>query len=155
MVTAAGVLRIAFFGTPEFAVPTLRKLLDSPHPVVGVVTQPDRARGRGQRISDSPVKAQFRVDGSAWKPLGSTGEFTWYADLPANVLAICFREAGITLLHFRRGVLDQEVQQIVDLDPQPFASRNLHEGFSSLVAVRGRLIAELARGGVRERDHLV
>ena len=64
MVTAAGgVLRIAFFGTPEFAVPTLRMLLDSPHPVVGVVTQPDRARGRGQRISDSPVKSLARARG--------------------------------------------------------------------------------------------
>jgi methionyl-tRNA formyltransferase len=49
-------LRIAFFGTPEFAVPSLRALIASRHPVVGVVTQPDRPRGRGQRVSDSPVK---------------------------------------------------------------------------------------------------
>jgi methionyl-tRNA formyltransferase len=49
-------LRIVFFGTPEFAVPTLRALLRSRHPVVGVVTQPDRARGRGQRVTYSPVK---------------------------------------------------------------------------------------------------
>jgi methionyl-tRNA formyltransferase len=50
-------LRIVFFGTPAFAVPTLQKLLASRHPVVGVVTQPDKPRGRGQRVSDSPVKA--------------------------------------------------------------------------------------------------
>ena len=49
-------LRIAFFGTPEFAVPSLRALIASRHPVVGVVTQPDRPRGRGQRVSDAPVK---------------------------------------------------------------------------------------------------
>jgi methionyl-tRNA formyltransferase len=49
-------LRVAFFGTPEFAVPSLRALIASRHPVVGVVTQPDRPRGRGQRVSDSPVK---------------------------------------------------------------------------------------------------
>ena len=49
-------LRVAFFGTPEFAVPSLRALIASRHPIVGVVTQPDRARGRGQRVSDSPVK---------------------------------------------------------------------------------------------------
>jgi methionyl-tRNA formyltransferase len=55
MVTAEP-LRIAFFGTPEFAVPSLRALIASRHPVVGVVTQPDRPRGRGQRVSDSPVK---------------------------------------------------------------------------------------------------
>ena len=50
-------LKVVFFGTPEFAVPTLRHLLASRHEVVGVVTQPDRPRGRGQQISDSPVKA--------------------------------------------------------------------------------------------------
>jgi methionyl-tRNA formyltransferase len=55
MVTHAP-LRIAFFGTPEFAVPTLAGLLASRHRVVGVVTQPDRPRGRGQQVSASPVK---------------------------------------------------------------------------------------------------
>lgn len=49
--------RVAFFGTPRFAVPTLQKLLDSRHTVCGVVTQPDRPRGRGHQVSDSPVKA--------------------------------------------------------------------------------------------------
>jgi methionyl-tRNA formyltransferase len=50
-------LRIVFLGTPLFAVPTLRALLASRHQVCGVVTQPDRPRGRGQQVSDSPVKA--------------------------------------------------------------------------------------------------
>jgi methionyl-tRNA formyltransferase len=50
-------LRIVFFGTPAFAVPTLSRLLASRHEIVGVVTQPDRPRGRGQRVSDAPVKA--------------------------------------------------------------------------------------------------
>jgi methionyl-tRNA formyltransferase len=49
-------LRIAYFGTPQFAVPTLQRLLASRHAVVGVVTQPDRPRGRGHKMSDSPVK---------------------------------------------------------------------------------------------------
>jgi methionyl-tRNA formyltransferase len=49
-------LRVVFFGTPEFAVPTLEALLASRHPVVGVVTQPDRPRGRGHQTSASPVK---------------------------------------------------------------------------------------------------
>jgi methionyl-tRNA formyltransferase len=43
-------------GTPEFAVPTLEAMLSSSHVVVGVVTQPDRPRGRGQRTTDAPVK---------------------------------------------------------------------------------------------------
>src|SRR5258706_6787609 len=48
---------IVFFGTPQFAVPTLRRILDSTHTVAGVVTQPDRPRGRGQRVTDAPIKA--------------------------------------------------------------------------------------------------
>lgn len=55
---AGTTLRVAFFGTPAFAVPTLDALLDSPHVVVGVVTQPDRPRGRGQKLTDAPVKAR-------------------------------------------------------------------------------------------------
>ena len=51
-------LRIVFFGTPEFAVPSLDALLGSRHHVVGVVTQPDRPRGRGQRTTDAPVKSR-------------------------------------------------------------------------------------------------
>ena len=50
-------MRVVFFGTPSFAVPTLSALLASSHQVVGVVTQPDKPRGRGQRLSDAPVKA--------------------------------------------------------------------------------------------------
>ncbi len=57
MVTAAA-LRVVFFGTPAFAVPTLEALLHSPQRVVGVITQPDRPRGRGHRPSDAPVKAR-------------------------------------------------------------------------------------------------
>ena len=50
-------LRVAFFGTPSFAVPTLEHLVNSPHPVVGVITQPDKPRGRGQKVTDGPVKS--------------------------------------------------------------------------------------------------
>lgn len=48
-------MRLVFFGTPDFAVPTLRRLLEGPHPVVTVVSQPDRPRGRGRRRGPSPV----------------------------------------------------------------------------------------------------
>jgi len=50
-------LRIVFFGSPEFAVPTLRALHASGHQVAAVVTQPDKPRGRGQKESAGPVKA--------------------------------------------------------------------------------------------------
>lgn len=50
-------MRVVFFGTPAFAVPTLQRLYHSSHPVAGVVTQPDRPRGRGQQVTAGPVKA--------------------------------------------------------------------------------------------------
>ncbi|HWG76059.1 MAG TPA: methionyl-tRNA formyltransferase, partial [Steroidobacteraceae bacterium] len=50
------MLRIAFAGTPQFAVPTLRALAGAGHQLVGVLTQPDRPAGRGRRLQPSPVK---------------------------------------------------------------------------------------------------
>jgi methionyl-tRNA formyltransferase len=49
-------LRIIFAGTPEFSVPCLQALLNSPHSVVAVYTQPDRKAGRGQHLQESPIK---------------------------------------------------------------------------------------------------
>lgn len=43
-------------GTPDFAVPALKKLIDGPDTVVAVVTQPDRAKGRGRKVFPPPVK---------------------------------------------------------------------------------------------------
>jgi len=49
-------LRVIFMGTPEFACPTLQKLIDRGEQLVAVVTQPDRPKGRGQRLMPPPVK---------------------------------------------------------------------------------------------------
>ena len=49
-------MRIVFLGTPEFAVPSLRTLIESPYEVAAVFTQPDRHAGRGQHVRSSPVK---------------------------------------------------------------------------------------------------
>lgn len=49
-------MRIIFAGTPEFAVPSLQKLIDLGHDVCAVYTQPDRPAGRGQHLQPSPVK---------------------------------------------------------------------------------------------------
>jgi methionyl-tRNA formyltransferase len=62
MVTTAG-LRVVFFGTPDFAVPSLDALLASRHQVVAVVTQPDRPRGRGHKTTIGPVKARAEAAG--------------------------------------------------------------------------------------------
>lgn len=55
-------MKVLFYGTPEFALPTLDALLEQ-HEVVGVVTQPDRPAGRGQRLTASPVKRRAEAAG--------------------------------------------------------------------------------------------
>ncbi|HXE06170.1 MAG TPA: methionyl-tRNA formyltransferase [Bryobacteraceae bacterium] len=49
-------MRVVFLGTPEFAAPTLEALVAAGHEVAAVYTQPDRPKGRGNRLSQSPVK---------------------------------------------------------------------------------------------------
>ena len=56
------MLRVAFAGTPEFALPALT-VLEAQHELVGVLTQPDRPRGRGRRLTPSAVK----VAAAAWQ----------------------------------------------------------------------------------------
>jgi len=49
-------MRIVYMGSPDFAVPPLKILMDSPYQVAGVVTQPDRQKGRGYSFAPTPVK---------------------------------------------------------------------------------------------------
>lgn len=49
-------MRVVFMGTPDFSVPTLEKIIEAGHEVIGVVTQPDKAKGRGKKVLFPPVK---------------------------------------------------------------------------------------------------
>ena len=49
-------MRIVFMGTPDFAVPSLKALIREKYEIVGVFTQPDRPKGRGNKLTPSPVK---------------------------------------------------------------------------------------------------
>lgn len=63
-------MKLIFFGTPQFAVPSLERLIAHPEfEVAGVVTQPDKRRGRGQQLVPSPVKAIAQAhDLPIWQP---------------------------------------------------------------------------------------
>ncbi|MBD2691845.1 methionyl-tRNA formyltransferase [Anabaena catenula] len=63
-------MKVVFFGTPQFAVPTLKKLLDHPEfQVLAVVSQPDKRRERGNKLTPSPVKALATAHNlSVWQP---------------------------------------------------------------------------------------
>ena len=49
-------MRVVFMGTPDFSVPTLEKIIEAGHEVISVVTQPDKAKGRGKKVLFPPVK---------------------------------------------------------------------------------------------------
>ncbi len=54
-------LRVVFMGTPEFAIPSLKMLIEEGYPVPLVITQPDKPKGRGNKLASPPVK-QFCLD---------------------------------------------------------------------------------------------
>lgn len=54
-------MKVVFFGTPNFAIPTLERLLASSFEVLAVVTQPDKRRGRGNQTTASPVKSAAKA----------------------------------------------------------------------------------------------
>lgn len=54
-------MKIVFMGTPDFAIPSLKAIYNSKHQLLAVVTTPDKERGRGQKITFTPVK-QFAVE---------------------------------------------------------------------------------------------
>ena len=64
------MIKVIFWGTPQFAVPALTSLLtDSRFNVLGIVTQPDKRRGRGNQLIPSPVKQLALAHGlRVWQP---------------------------------------------------------------------------------------
>jgi methionyl-tRNA formyltransferase len=100
------MLTLIFMGTPEFAVPTLEALIQKGHRVSLVVTQPDKPKGRGQKLAASPVKAKALELGiPVAQPLSlKTPEFheqiaTQKADL---MVVVAFRILPVTLFPLTR-----------------------------------------------------
>ncbi len=84
-------MRIVFMGSADFAVPTLEALIDSKHEVLAVVTQPDRPRGRGQKLAVTPVKERALAAGlPIFQPQSAkTAEFVeWLRQLAPTVAVV-------------------------------------------------------------------
>lgn len=70
-------MRVAFAGTPQFALPVLLELLHSRHQLVGVFTQPDRPRGRGRQLCASPVKLAAQTSVPIHQPSTLRSALDW------------------------------------------------------------------------------
>ena len=84
-------MKIVFMGTPDFAVPCLRAMLSQKHDIAAVVTQPDRAKGRGNKLTPPPVKVLAEEAGiSVYQPERiKTKEFTQtLRDLEPDVMIV-------------------------------------------------------------------
>ncbi len=117
-------MRILFWGTPEFAVPPLRALLGEGHDVVGVVTQPDRPRGRSRsQLDPSPVKVVALEEGvPVLQPEKPRGE-AFMAEMAAL-------EPDISVVVAYGHILPKVV-----IDAPPLGTLNIHA--SLLPALRG------------------
>lgn len=104
-------------GTPEFSIPSLKILLESNHKILSVVTQPDKIRGRGQKVSYTQVK-QFAVDTSipVYQPEKLKGNSTFIQQMknlqPDLFVVVAFR------------ILPKELFEI-----PKYGSFNLHGSF--------------------------
>src|SRR3954467_11652579 len=85
------VMRIAFMGTPDFAVPTLDALIHAGHDVVAVYAQPPRPAGRGKALAPSPVQLRAEAAGIEVRtPVSLRGEAEQaaFADLKLDVAVV-------------------------------------------------------------------
>ena len=86
---------ILFMGTPEFAVPSLKILIDHRMPLAGVVTQPDRPRGRGRQLAPPPVKILAEAHGlSVLQPGKNPGRGVLQFRTRAEFVVVPPREIG-------------------------------------------------------------
>jgi methionyl-tRNA formyltransferase len=84
-------LRLAFLGTPDFAVPTLAALIEAGHDIACVYSQPPTPRGRGQTLTPSPVQAFAKTHGIETRTpasLRAPEEVTAFADLGLDAAVV-------------------------------------------------------------------
>lgn len=116
-------MRIVYMGSPDFAVPPLKILLDSPYRVAGVVTQPDRQKGRGYSLAPTPVKETAVAYGL---PLLQCAK----VNLPENIAKIAAWQPDIIVVVAFGQLLKKELLQL-----PPLGVINIHA--SLLPAYRG------------------
>ncbi len=107
-------MRVIFMGTPDFSVPTFEALLDAGHEIVLAVTQPDRAKGRGNAVACSPVKQAALAHGiEVYQPARIRD--------PECIEFLKKREADIIVVVAYGQILPREI-----LEMPPYGCVNVH-----------------------------
>lgn len=115
-------MRVVFFGNGEFGVPTLQRLVASPHKVMAVITNPDKPAGRGHQLRPTPIKeAAQRLELPIWE-VDSLKDPT----LPARLKEL--NAHAFIVVAYR--ILPRQIWEI-----PPFGALNIHP--SLLPAYRG------------------
>ena len=89
-------MKIVFMGTPDFAIPSLKILIENNHEILAVVTTPDKERGRGQKVTFTAVK-QFAIENSipVYQPEKLKGNFEFVEQMkslnPDLFVVVAFR----------------------------------------------------------------
>ena len=110
-------MKIVFMGTPDFAIPSLKILIENNHEILAVVTTPDKERGRGQKVTFTAVK-QFAIENSipVYQPEKLKGNIEFVEQMkslnPDLFVVVAFR------------ILPREVFEI-----PKFGSFNLHGSY--------------------------
>ena len=110
-------MKIVFMGTPDFAIPSLKILIDNHHEILAAVTTPDKERGRGQKVTFTAVK-QFAIENNipVYQPEKLKGNFEFVEQMkslnPDLFVVVAFR------------ILPKEVFEI-----PKFGSFNLHGSY--------------------------
>jgi methionyl-tRNA formyltransferase len=132
--------RVIYAGTPEFAVPALRRLMDRGHEVIAVYTQPDRPAGRGRKPQASPVKREAMAAGIPVRQPGSLRD-------EAEQAALAALEADVMIVAAYGLILPRAV-----LDAPRHGCLNLHASllprWRGAAPIQRALLAGDARTGV-------
>jgi methionyl-tRNA formyltransferase len=149
-------LRVLFCGTPEFALPTLRAVAGSRHPLVGVVTVPDRPQGRGRKLQPSPVKTAAQLASlPVWQP-EALDDPLFLADVrsaaPDVALVVAFRILPEAFYHLPpKGAVNVHASLLPRYRGAAPIARALMAGQNKTGVTTFQIVRRVDRGGILQQ----
>lgn len=146
-------LRVLFFGTPEFAVPTLNAVVQSPHELVGVVTVPDKPQGRGRTVRPSAVHVCAKhLEVPVMQP-GALDDPSFLAEVnsaaPDIMLVVAFRILPETLYAIPRlGAINVHASLLPEYRGAAPIARALFDGRQETGVTTFQIVRRVDRGGI-------